>query len=365
MCIVTDCLKKTLMRFQVQNSGLKMQADYVRGIRRNSLKPIGIIANPASGKDIRRLVAYGSVFDNVEKTNIVKRILKALDALQVDEVFIMPESFGIGLRAMEDIDVSVEPRLLEMQLQGSADDSERAAEIMAGLDVACIITLGGDGTNRVVAKACGDIPLLPISTGTNNVFPYMIEGTLAGLAAGILATKDYPSKQTMRQMPRLEIYRNDTLLDIALIDIVVTDDSYVGAKAVWEVDTLKEIFLSRTSSSDIGFSFLGGILGVTASNGVKGTHIRIGAGGKKVLAPIAPGVIKRIPIASCRQFNSQDAIPINNDSGYMIALDGEREINVYQGEKLTVRLNSEGPWVIDVDSVLSIASMNRHWIIDG
>jgi hypothetical protein len=28
---------------------------------------VGIIANPASGKDIRRLVAYGTVFDNQEK----------------------------------------------------------------------------------------------------------------------------------------------------------------------------------------------------------------------------------------------------------------------------------------------------------
>jgi TPP-dependent pyruvate/acetoin dehydrogenase alpha subunit len=34
------------------------------------LKPVGIIANPASGKDNRRLVAYGSVFDNNEKVNI-------------------------------------------------------------------------------------------------------------------------------------------------------------------------------------------------------------------------------------------------------------------------------------------------------
>ncbi|MDI9377286.1 MAG: ATP-NAD kinase, partial [Synergistota bacterium] len=31
---------------------------------------VGIIANPASGKDIRRLVAHGSVFDNIEKVNI-------------------------------------------------------------------------------------------------------------------------------------------------------------------------------------------------------------------------------------------------------------------------------------------------------
>ncbi len=57
-----------------------------------------------------------------------------------------------------------------------------------------------------------------------------------------------------------------------------------------------------------------------------------------MLAPIAPGVIRRIPIASCRQFNLRDAIPINCDADNMIALDGEREIDVYKREKLTVRL---------------------------
>ena len=132
------------------------------------MKPIGIIANPASGKDIRRLVAYGSVFDNAEKTNIVKRILIALDALQVRDVFIMPDSFGIGRRAMEDIDVS-----------------------------------------------------------------------------------------------------------------------------------------------------------------------------------------------------SRDAIPINCDADNMIALDGEREIEVYQGDKLSVGLNPDGPWVVDVAGVLSIAATNKDWITVG
>ena len=49
----------------------------------------------------------------------------------------------------------------------------------------------------------------------------------------------------------------------------------------------------------------------------------------------------------------------------MIALDGEREINAYQGDKLTVRLNPEGPWVVDVAGVLSIASINKHFITIG
>ncbi|RBP68877.1 hypothetical protein DES36_10215 [Alkalibaculum bacchi] len=34
------------------------------------MPPIGIIANPASGKDIRRLLSYATVIDNNEKVNI-------------------------------------------------------------------------------------------------------------------------------------------------------------------------------------------------------------------------------------------------------------------------------------------------------
>ena len=41
---------------------------------------VGIISNPASGKDIRRLVAYASVMDNVEKTSLVKRIIMGIDS---------------------------------------------------------------------------------------------------------------------------------------------------------------------------------------------------------------------------------------------------------------------------------------------
>ena len=44
---------------------------------------IGIIANPASGKDIRRLVSYATTTDNQEKVNIVKRIVLAAQAWEL------------------------------------------------------------------------------------------------------------------------------------------------------------------------------------------------------------------------------------------------------------------------------------------
>ncbi len=50
-------------------------------------------------KIIRRLVAFGSVFDNQEKVSIVRRILLGLEAAGVEEIIIMPDTYGIGERA--------------------------------------------------------------------------------------------------------------------------------------------------------------------------------------------------------------------------------------------------------------------------
>jgi predicted polyphosphate/ATP-dependent NAD kinase len=61
---------------------------------------VGIIANPASGTDIRRLVAYGSVFNNQEKVRIVRRILLGLEAAGVKQISYMPDYFGIVERTM-------------------------------------------------------------------------------------------------------------------------------------------------------------------------------------------------------------------------------------------------------------------------
>src|SRR5512146_2950227 len=71
--------------------------------RRRAVSLVGIIANPSSGKDIRRLVAMGSVVDNNEKVNIVRRVLTGLRATGVEQVVHMPDHFGITTRAAESL----------------------------------------------------------------------------------------------------------------------------------------------------------------------------------------------------------------------------------------------------------------------
>jgi predicted polyphosphate/ATP-dependent NAD kinase len=321
------------------------------------MKPqsVGIIANPDSGKDIRRLVAYGSVFNNNEKISIMKRILMALDAMKIKRIFMMPDHLGLGVRALDDLNISTRVDLLDMDIAGNQDDSTRAAAMLDELGVACIITLGGDGTNRVVAKACRDTPILPISTGTNNVFPYMIDGTLAGMTAGVLATHAMTVETMCKRMPKLELYRKSVLVDIALIDIVVTNDIFIGARAVWEVDSIKEIYLARANPASIGFSSIGGLLCPDSLDSGKGVHLFIGKGKLKVLAPIAPGLILSLPIVSYSDFGSGETITIEHTPS-VIALDGEREISVVHGDRLDVVMNREGPWVVDIEKGLKSAA---------
>jgi predicted polyphosphate/ATP-dependent NAD kinase len=120
---------------------------------------VGIVANPASGKDIRRLVAHGSVFDNNEKSNILQRILLALDALGVERASIMPDYYGLGEQALDGLHLSsLQVSLLDMPVEATEDDSTKAGRRFQEIGAGSIIVLGGDGTNRVVAKGCGSIP---------------------------------------------------------------------------------------------------------------------------------------------------------------------------------------------------------------
>ena len=53
---------------------------------------VGVIANPMSGRDIRRLVASASVFPNAEKASMVVRLTAAAGALGVGRVLVTTDS---------------------------------------------------------------------------------------------------------------------------------------------------------------------------------------------------------------------------------------------------------------------------------
>lgn len=314
---------------------------------------VGIIANPASGKDIRRLVAHGSVFDNEEKVNVVRRVLLGLQAVGVERVLYMPDSYTIGERAARRLgNLSCRLAPVEMQPRFKQSDSTQAAALMVAAGAGCIVTLGGDGTNRAVSKACGDVPLVAISTGTNNVFPTMIEGTLAGIAAGLVARGQVQGAPAIQRTPQLEIIHNGDTVDSALIDAAVYADLFVGARAIWDMQRVHCIALSSVRRGVIGLASVAAAL--PAVDEQHGILIRIGAGGTPIMAPIAPGIIREVPVLDTQPLVAGQPVALEYAPA-MIALDGEREVTVKPGDQMAVQVTHAGPNVVDVVATLAAA----------
>jgi hypothetical protein len=325
------------------------------GIRHPAL--VGIIANPASGKDIRRLVAHGSTFDNNEKINIVRRVLLGLDAVGVERVRYMPDGYAIVERAAASVELRLDLAPLPMPVLGNAGDSLEASRRLVDLGAACIVTLGGDGTNRVVAKGCGDVPLVPISTGTNNVFPRMVEGTLAGLAAGLVAcglASNDGTERVIRRLPRLDVRIDGEVRDQALIDVVTSRQGVVGARALWDPGHLREVVLSLVSADGIGLCALGGALFPDACGGCAGVRIIVGdhASDRRAIVPLAPGLIREVPIASATLLKMGESAELRPEP-CVVALDGERELELPQPVgALSVTLDPGGPRVVEIAAAL-------------
>lgn len=325
------------------------------------MSTVGIIANPAAGKDIRRLVAQGRVVSNQEKSNILRRVFAGLQSHGVAKVIVMPDMAGLARAAMNDTEDSLQSEFISQTPTGHQQDSTIAARMMDEAGADCIVTLGGDGTNRLVAKGCGDVPIAPISTGTNNVFPREIEGTLAGIAAATVASRADVRDSVCRRSKKINIHVNGELRDIALVDAAVSRQTMVGARALWDVATLDSVFLTRAEASSIGIASIGARLALIAIDDPKGLHIEFpepGADGKlSSVAPIAPGMVRDVPIESWRVIEPGESVAIRARRG-TIALDGEREVELLDGMAASVSMDTNGPWVVDFDLALEAACAN-------
>lgn len=323
---------------------------------------LGIIANPASGKDIRRLVAYATVIDNNEKVNIVKRIVLAAQAVGVKEIYIMPDVFRIGFTVIETLTLeeklNCQLKVLEMAVTNTAADTSAAAAIMEAQKMGCVIVLGGDGTSRAAAKELLQTPILPVSTGTNNVYPEMTEGTIVGLAGAVVEqTED--TFRCCTQDKRIEVYKDGKMIDIALVDAVISVDTFTGTRAIWHTDNIRLIVAARANPASIGFSSYIAAFETIACEDDYGMFIRPDANGIEVKIPVSAGVIEQVHVQKPEKLKLDETYEYTAGEDCMIALDGEREISLRSGEKVVFKVTRRGPNRVDVHKALDYAQKKR------
>jgi predicted polyphosphate/ATP-dependent NAD kinase len=366
---------------------------------------VGIIANPASGKDIRRLVAHATVVNNQEKVSIVRRLLLSLFAAGVDRVEIMPDHFGIGVRALHGLcnhpEIVAATSLIRMELEATADDSLRAAQYLRDAGAGCIVSLGGDGTCRIVAKGlalpapsadlrskaegslskelalpalspvegslskelalslskgCNNVPVLAISTGTNNVVPTFVEGTVAGLAAAYVALHPEVERERLcYRHKRLLVYVNGAQVDQALVEVALVSTAFTGARAVWQADSLRQVFCTRAQPTSIGLSAVVGVVHPVSRGDPVGASATIVPDGQKVISPLAPGSVVPVGIGEITDLEPGVRYAVRPEHPAVLALDGEREIVLRDGDRAEVTLQLDGPWFVDVERTLLLA----------
>jgi predicted polyphosphate/ATP-dependent NAD kinase len=246
-----------------------------------------------------------------------------------------------------------------MDMSGTEMDSTIAAGILQKQGVECIVTLGGDGTNRAVSKGCGQVPLIPISTGTNNVFPCMVEGTVAGLAAGAYVCGRLKERERfIESSKRIDIIVENKVVDIALIDAVVVDGIHVGSRAIWDIGSIREIIVTQCSADTIGISAIAGQIEKIDKTSPYGLLVKLSAGKQTLRAPIAPGLMVPVGIESYRQVEIGHVTSIDY-APCIIALDGERSLIIRPEEKAFMRLCWEGPKVLRIAQILQEAASQK------
>ncbi len=315
---------------------------------------VGIIANPLSGKDIRRLVASASVVSTHAKANELVKLYSGLASEGIKKVVVMPDLSDITKRAREKFNNEVDTEILKTTVIDHEETTIQVAKEMEKRKLGCVVIFGGDGTCRLASKFLADTPILAISTGTNNLFPKKIDGTVAGMVVGkfynLKNKNDYCFKEQ-----KLDIYINKKYRDSALVDAVISDIPYIGSKAIWSMGNVKEMFISKVVPDGIGFSSIAFHLTKKKDLIKEGVYINFDGSVslKTVKAPIAPGMIEEVSVSKWKVFNSKNLIEIELKSG-TIALDGERTIEFSTSEKASVKLNLNGPISLIVEKILSV-----------
>ena len=312
-----------------------------------------------SGRDVRRVAARASTSAHHEKQQQVTRLVLAAIAQGVEHIYLSQEPFRINERAVENLAERDRVTLLTFPLTHTAKDTETMVRLMWSHGVRTFIVLGGDGTSRIVSREFPKAAVMPLSTGTNNVFPFMIEASLAGTAAALIATNSVAKEPTLKRCKRIHIEgtntTGDSVKDIALIDAVQLQHDSLGSLLPFEADHLRTLFLTRAEPASVGISPIGGYLMPCSHTDDFAVRVVCGKpANASVRVPISPGLWQTIAVQSFEKIALDQTFTLAGDG--ILAYDGDRTHDLTKLTTCEVTVRRDGPWIIDPHLILNTAA---------
>ncbi len=323
------------------------------------MPPLGIIVNPRAGSDVRRVLASASTTTLEEKISIVRRVVLGAADVGVERFIVNHDPHEIARRATETLS-GLDIDIVHRDLHFTEQDTMVVAGMQRDAGCGAVVTLGGDGTNRAAMVGWPEMPVLPISTGTNNAFPQFIEPTVAGSAAGLVATGAVDAAGAVDVSPLIRV-ESSSLDDVALVDVVVTDDPYVGSLELFDPATLRLVVLSRSNPTAMGFASVAARLGCEGRAVVRFCSPTDAE--QCVRVATAPGHHSDLGVESVSTLGDDDTVEY--DRGGVIAYDGERMRRVEPGDGLRIRVVTDGPRVVDPARVMRLAASHGLFATPG
>jgi hypothetical protein len=196
-----------------------------------------------------------------------------------------------------------------------------------------------------------------VSTGTNNVFPVMVEATLAGAAAGLAASGALALEEVARACKLVRVEIEGEAPDLALVDATFLVGDFVGNFLPFEPALLHTLVLARAEPAAVGASPIGGLLlpcGAADDFGVVVRCAAAGANGRALYAPLSPGLFRAVHVDGARALALDEEVELRGPG--VLAFDGDREIRLEPQEVARLCVERAGPFVIDVDRTLRLAA---------
>ena len=315
---------------------------------------VGVVVNPLAGKDIRRLVASATHTSDASKIGTVRRAIVAAVESGATRVLVAGDPHRLAQRAVDGLDLPVE--VLDEPVTGSRMDTTAAAVRMWKEQVGALVVLGGDGTCRDVALGWPDAPLIAISTGTNNVYPSPLDGTSAGCAAGLVASRRVAVADVARRSKRISVHvpGDDGPDDLALVDLAHVATTFVGSRAVWDPSTVRTIVAAFATPASTGLSSVAGRVSPVDRWSAGGVVVHLGPGGRRVRVPLGPGTFTTVEVAAAHPVELGE--PVRLSGAGVLAFDGERDRRMPDDAEVTATVELSGPWLIDVERALTAAA---------
>jgi len=164
-----------------------------------------------------------------------------------------------------------------------------------------------------------------------------------------------------RREKRLLVDVNGETKGMALVDACISADMFIAAKAVWQVEQLRELYVTFASSEAIGLSSIASLVHPVGRDEDHGLGMQMDPeANQKVIAPVAPGLFAQLGIERWDELQLGSTWTPTIDRG-VIALDGEREIEFRAVDNVRLSLDRFGPSVIDVSKALGVAA--KHGIM--